>query len=138
MERKRRKCFIESFPCNLLWRFGRIRWVCKVHPFGSDVLTSRGSSRKICLFDGVSDAPVQRITLDNSPAPLVPHYDYDTKLCPHGTLLILVFYFSGQKDRDRFMHIILLHQRLKLPFFPPLIPQISKMQLPSFLNQSWT
>jgi|SRR5277367_2945777 len=39
----------------------------------------RGSSRQICLFDTTKDSPVQKITLDMSPAALTPHYDDDTK-----------------------------------------------------------
>jgi len=41
---------------------------------------ARGSSRQICLFDGTSETPVQRITLDMSPSALIPHYDDDTNI----------------------------------------------------------
>jgi hypothetical protein len=54
--------------CSLLFRLSK--------------LIFRGSSRQICLFDPTKDSPVQKITLDMSPAALTPHYDDDTKSPP--------------------------------------------------------
>lgn len=43
---------------------------------------ARGLVRQICLFrlDGEEGGPVQKVMLDTSPSPLIPHYDEDTRI----------------------------------------------------------
>jgi hypothetical protein len=47
------------------------------------ILTNRGSSRQICLYEISKDTPTQKIVLDMSPSPLIPYYDDDTKFHRH-------------------------------------------------------
>ena len=43
------------------------------------MINGRGSSRQICLYNASQDLPIAKVTLDMSPAALIPHYDDDTK-----------------------------------------------------------
>lgn len=42
----------------------------------------RGSSRQICLYSLEKETPLQKIVLDTSPSPLIPHFDADTRSVP--------------------------------------------------------